>query len=128
MSVLSYWYTRVLNRPIEPPPYVAVDPVNVAEVSVAAFGGFPRRMQRVSEEYQAGHGKGRVSRRHMCRDSPAHGFTADEQRCTRACDVSTDVGDGRVVARVEHRSTVGHSTMLFRVRKVEGDDIETVRG
>ena len=85
-------------------------------------------MQRISEQDEAGHGKSRISGRDVRGDPAAHRLAADEEAGSCAIDPLANRVNDCVVTGVEHRPAIRHSTVLFGVQEVEGDDVETERG
>src|SRR5262249_45209038 len=73
----------------------------VAKVCIAAFGGPTRRVQRITEQYEAIYWKCGVDCGNVRRDPSTHRLAADEQRFPCATNPLADRANDGLVTRVE---------------------------
>src|SRR5262245_3210912 len=95
---------------------------------VALFRRAARRVQRISQQYQAGHRQGWITGSHLRRDPAAHRLSTNEEKSGSGRDFGARGLDHRSIARFERRSAIGDLPPLLRVQKVESENVQTKLG
>src|SRR5881396_3119176 len=88
----------------------------------------PWWVQWISKEDETADWKTAIGCCNLRRDTAAHRLSADEEKTARAVHIVAHRVDDRAVALFEDRTPVGEPPSLFRVEKIERDDVEAELG